>query len=119
MMELRRLNIIDVEYSSIEDGYESREPSKYKVLKLYDPQKQAEKWERLKRLYGEDKFAQAKKFAEVVFEENDPAVVEDIVFLIDEYGVGKYQKAINIVAQKAVDNPKRIQSYVVGILKGM
>ncbi|MDD5773282.1 MAG: phospholipase D-like domain-containing protein [bacterium] len=117
MIELRRLNIIDVEYSSIEDGYESREPSKYKVLDLYDPLKQAEEWERLKRLYGADRFAKAKGFAEVVFEENDPAVVEDIIFLIDEYGIEKYQAAINIVAQKAADNPKRTQSYVVGILR--
>ena len=42
----------------------------------------------------------------------------DIIHLIDEYGRDNYQKAIDIVSQKAVGNPKRTHSYVVGILKG-
>ena len=118
MMELRRLNIIDVEYSSIEEGYEERAPTRYKVLNLYSPKRQIEKWERLRRLYGENKVKEARKFAKVVFEENDPAVIEDIIHLIDEYGKERMREAIDIVSQKAVDNPKRTHKYVVGILKG-
>jgi len=43
---------------------------------------------------------------------------ETVFHLIDEYGRDSYQKAIDIVSQKAVDNPKRTHKYVVGILKG-
>ncbi|MCK4518915.1 MAG: hypothetical protein KAU12_02240 [Candidatus Omnitrophica bacterium] len=118
MMELRRLNLIDVEYSSIEEGYEEREPTKYKALDLYSPKRQAEKWERLKRLYGRRRVREARKFARVVFEENDTIVIEDIIHLIDEYGGKNFRKAIDIVSQKAVDNPKRTHKYVVGILRG-
>jgi len=118
MMELRRLNIIDVEYSSIEKGYEEREPSRYRVLDLYSPERQIEKFKRLEKLYGEDRVKEAREFARVVFEENDPVVIEDIIHLIDEYGIENYRRAIDIVSQKAVGNPKRAHSYVVGILKG-
>jgi len=106
MMELRRLNIIDVEYSSIKGGYEKREPTRYKVLDLYSSERQIEKFKRLEKLYGEDRVKEAREFAEVVFEENDPVVIEDIIHLIDEYGIENYRKAIDIVSQKATDNPK-------------
>ncbi len=117
MLELRRLNLIDVEYSSIEEGYEKREPTRYKVLDLYSPKRQKEKIMRLERLYGKKKVKEAREFAKVTLEENDPQVIEDIIHLIDEYGKDKYQQAIDIVAKKAIDNPKRTHSYVVGILK--
>ncbi|MDD5772661.1 MAG: phospholipase D-like domain-containing protein [bacterium] len=119
MKELRNYKIIDIEYSGIEDGYESREPSKYKLFELYDPLKQIEKWESLNKSYGADRVDQAKEFAKIVFEDNDPVIVEDIISLIDEYGLEKYREALNIVSQKAPDNPKRTHSYVVGILRGI
>jgi len=118
MVELRRLNIIDVEYSSIEEGYEKREPTRYKVLDLYSPERQIEKFKRLEKLYGGDRVKEAREFAKVVLKENNPVVIEDIIHLIDEYGRESYRKAIDIVSQKATDNPKRTHSYVVGILKG-
>jgi hypothetical protein len=117
MLELRRLNLIDVEYSSIEEGYGKREPTRYKVLDLYSPKRQKEKIMRLERLYGKKKVKEAREFAKVTLEENDPHVIEDIIHLIDEYGKDKYQQAIDIVAKKEIDNPKRTHSYVVGILK--
>ncbi|MDD5771930.1 MAG: phospholipase D-like domain-containing protein [bacterium] len=119
MSELKKYEIIDIEYSDVKEGYENREPSKYKVFDLYDPVKQAEKWESLNKQYGADRVNQAREFAKVVFEENDPVTVEDIISLIDEYGIEKYREAISIVSQKAVDNPKRSHKYVVGILIGM
>ncbi|MDD5773100.1 MAG: phospholipase D-like domain-containing protein [bacterium] len=119
MTELKKFEIIDIEYSDIEDGYESRGPSKYRLFDLYDPIEQAKKFENLKNLYGAEKVDQAREFAKVVFEENDLVVVEDIISLINEYGIDKYQKAINIISNKAEDNPKRSQKYLVGILKGL
>ncbi|MCK5161851.1 MAG: hypothetical protein KAQ99_09785, partial [Candidatus Aureabacteria bacterium] len=117
MTELRRLNLIDVEYSDIEEGYENREPAKYKPLNLYCPEQQTQKWERLEKLYGKDRVKEARKLAEIVFEENDSTVIEDIILLTDEYGKAQVQKAFDIVSQKAIDNPKRTYKYVMGILK--
>lgn len=117
MTELKKYEIIDIEYSDIKDGYEDREPSKYKLFDLYDPAKQAEKWESLTKSYGVNRVNQAKEFAKIVFEDNDPVVVEDIISLIDEYGIEKYREAVAIVSKKAVDNPKRSHRYVVGILR--
>ena len=59
MTELKKYEIIDIEYSDISEGYENREPSKYKVFDLYDPVKQAEKWESLGAQYGADRVKQA------------------------------------------------------------
>ena len=117
MAELRRLNLIDVEYSDIEEGYENREPAKYKPLNLYCPEQQTQKWERLEKLYGKDRVKEARKLAEIVFEENAPTIIEDIILLTDEHGKEQVQKAFDIVSQKAIDNPKRTYKYVMGILK--
>ena len=58
-------------------------------------------------------------FAEIVFKENDPVVVENIIKLTKEYGKDKVKKAYDIVSQKAPDNPKRIHRYAVGIIKSL
>ncbi len=117
MTELRRLNLVDVEYSNIEEGYENREPARYKPLNLYSPEQQAQKWERVEKLYGKDKVKKVRKLAEIVFEENDPTIIEDIILLTDEHGKEQIQEAFDIVSQKAIDNPKRNYKYVVGILR--
>ena len=35
MIGLRRWDLIDMEYSSIDEGYEEREPTRYRVLNPY------------------------------------------------------------------------------------
>ena len=119
MTELRRLNLIDVKYSNIEGGYEKREPTRYKPLNLYSPEQQVKKWGRLEKLYGKAKVKEARNIAEIVFEENDPAIIEDIILLTDEHGKAQVQEAFDIVSKKAIDNPKRTYKYVVGILKNI
>ena len=119
MTELRRLNLIDVEYSDIEEGYKNREATRYKPLDLYSQEQQAKKWQRLEKLYGKDKVKEARKLAGIVFEENDPATIENLLLLTDEHGKEQALKAFDIVSQKAVDNPKRTYKYVVGILNSL
>ena len=117
MTELRRLNLVDIEYSNIEEGYENREPAKYNLLILYSPEQQAQKWERLEKIYGKDRVKKTRRLAEIVFEENNPVIIEDIILLTDKHGKEQVQKAFDIVSQKAIDNPKRTYKYVVGILR--
>ncbi len=119
MNELRKLNLIDVEQSSIEEGYESREPAKYRVLNLYSSKEQKKIFTQLINKYGKKSLDEAKQYAEIVFKKNDPVVVEDIIKLTKEYGKDKVKKAYDIVAQKAVSNPKRTHRYAVGIIKSL
>ncbi len=117
MMELRKLNLIDVVHSSIEEGYENRDPAKYIVLDLYSPEAQKKIFAQMSKKYGKKSLNEAKQFAEIVFKKNDPVVIEDIIILIKEYGNDNVKKAYDIVAQKAEDNPKRTHRYAVGIIK--
>ncbi|MFH1441375.1 MAG: phospholipase D-like domain-containing protein [Candidatus Omnitrophota bacterium] len=117
MQELRKLNLIDVSYDTPEGGvYSSRLANAYKVLPLYDPAWLELEWDRLEVAYGSKKLKQAKKYAKIVFKQNDPQAVEDIILRMDAFGEDKVKKAFSIVAKKRVDNPKRCYEYVKGIL---
>ena len=118
MGELRRQNIIDVAYDTLTSKpYKSRLAKSYKVLALYNPSLLDKSWDRLKTLYGADKLKTARHYAEIVFEENSPEVVEDIIKHLNALGEKKVKKAFNIVSKKNIDNPKRCYQYVKGILK--
>jgi len=118
MGELRRKRIIDVAYDDLTGKpYEKREPKTYKVLELYDFKKLQERLKELSQQYGEKEYGTARKYAEIVFEEYNPAVIEDIIVKGREYGQEKVGKAFAIVAQKNTDNPKKKYSYVAGILE--
>lgn len=117
MQELRRLNIIDVAYPP----FDKKDPSgrlakSYKLLNLYDPAWLEAEWDRLEMLYGPDILKKARAFAGIVFEENDPEIIEDIIKSINTHGERQVKKAFDIAAKKRVDNPKRCYFYVRGII---
>ena len=117
MQELRRQNLIDVEYPPRDENYQSSLAKSYKPLKLYNPAWLEAEWDRLKMAYGEDELKQARAYAKIVFRENDPQVVEGILLKTKQYGKAAVKKAFAIVAQKNIDNPKRKYSYVKGIIE--
>jgi len=118
MQELRRQNIIDMKYSDLNANEPSnRLATSYKALNLYDPAWLEAEWDRLEMLYGPDNLKKARSFASIVFEENDPDVIEDIMKMINAHGEEQVKKAFDIVAMKRVDNPKRCYLYVKGILQ--
>jgi len=55
----------------------------------------------------------------IVFEENNPDILEDIILKSRQYGREKMKKAFSIINKKNTDNPKKTYEYVVGILEGM
>jgi len=116
---LRKLNIIEVEYSPYPEtgGFSSREPMRFRLLGLYSPQILRKEKERLIKLYGLPRFNQAEKYAEVVFKDNDIQVIEDIIKKTDEYGAKAVAEAFGKVSRRSPDNPKRSYKYVVGILQ--
>ena len=117
MQELRRLNLIDVLYDEAEgDSVDTRSPKSYKVLPLYDPAWLKGEWDRLELAYGPKDLKRAREYAKIVYEENDPGVVEDIIKMTNAIGKEKIKKAFDIVSLKHPDNPKRCYAYVRGIL---
>ncbi len=91
----------------------------YKILRLYNPKELELKLKEIEGKYGKEAYAQARKFAQIVFEENNPEVIEDIILKTKQYGEKKVKKAFGIAAQKNPDNPKRVYSYVVGIMENL
>jgi len=118
MQELRRQNLIDVAYDELgQNPAKGRLAKSYKVLPLYDPERLEKEWDKLILKYGEERVQEARGLAEIVFEENVPVIVEDIIKEIDGLGIKKVQKAFNIITKKNIDNPKRCYQYVTGILE--
>ncbi|MDD5347331.1 MAG: phospholipase D-like domain-containing protein [Candidatus Omnitrophica bacterium] len=115
MQELRRWNLIDVEYPALGAGM----AKSYKVLGLYDPARLEQEWQRMEERWGAKRLKQARKFAAVVFEENDAAVVEEVIQAMDRMGEKKVAGAFGVVAKKSVDNPKRNYRYVRGVMERM
>jgi len=118
MQELRRHNIIDMKYSDLNANEPSnRLATSYKVLNLYDPAWLEAEWDRLEMLYSQDTLRKARGLAGIVFEENDPEIIEDIIKAINTYGEKKVKTAFGIAVRKRVDNPKRTYLYVKGIIE--
>ncbi|MDP2938492.1 MAG: hypothetical protein Q8O13_00185 [Candidatus Omnitrophota bacterium] len=89
----------------------------YKLLKLYDPKELGLKLKTIEDKYGRQAYTKARRYAEIVFEENNPLVIEDIILKTKQYGEKKIKKAFDIVALKNIDNPKRSYGYAVGIIE--
>lgn len=117
MQELRRLNIIDVAYPPLDETASNRTQTKsYKVLNLYNPEWLEREWKRLGQAYGEEKLDKAREYAKIVFKENDPQDIEEIIAAMNAQGEEAVKEAFAIVAKKNIDNPKRTFAYVKGIL---
>jgi HKD family nuclease len=119
MSGLRKLNIIDMEYStySMEEGAIKREPIRFYIIGLYSPQLLNKEKEKLAKSYGKEIFEKAAGYAEMVFKGNDIQVIEDIIKKMGEYGADEVDKAFRIVSEKSAGNPIRSYKYVVGILQ--
>jgi hypothetical protein len=117
MGELRKRKLLDVLYDVLVKEPDKRLPKAYKLLELYDPNELEERLAYLEEGYGQKRYREARRYAEIVFEENNYEVIEDIIKSMDIYGEDKVREAFSIAAKKRVDNPKRKYSYVVGILK--
>ncbi len=119
MMGLRKLNIIEVEYPPYSDEgfFMHRGPTGFRFLGLYSPEVLEKEKERLAKLYGKERFAQAVKYAGIVYKDNDIQVIEDIIKKMETYGASEVTKAFGKISSRAADNPKRSYRYVVGILQ--
>ncbi len=117
MGELRRQKLLEVKYDELSSKpYEQRRPKMYKLLRLYDPKERDLKLKSIEEKYGKETFATARRYAEIVFEENNPEVIEDIILKTKEYGEKEIRRVFGEVARKNIDNPKRNYVYVTRIM---
>jgi len=118
MGELRRKKLVEVKYDALTGKpYSERMPKMYKALMPYDPEELESKLKEAEAKYGKEAYSRARKYAEIVFEENNPEVIADIILKTNQYGDKKVKKAFAIIARKNIDNPKRAYNYAVGIIE--
>lgn len=109
--------MLEVKYDELSGKlYEQRRPKMYKILKLYNPREQELKLKGIEEKYGKESYAKARKYAEIVFEENNPEIIEDIILKTKEYGAKEVKRVFDVVSQKNIDNPKRTYIYVTRII---
>jgi hypothetical protein len=119
-VELRRANLLDVEYSEIpQNPGEQRKPNIYTPLPLYDPKQLDAAWQDLEKRYGKDVTSRARDCAALVYKDCDFRAVEQFIGLERTYGRAKVEQAKSIIAQKSPDNPKRTVGYFIGTVKNL
>ncbi len=118
--ELRRLNLLNIKYSELEDmKFSSREPSVYTLKDLYNPEDLKEDLAKLKQKHGQEKLNRATKAASLVFEENNLKTIQTLIDLENLYGIQTVEEASNKISQKNPDNPKRSAGYLINTIKSM
>lgn len=117
MMELRRQNLIEVIYTAPQDqSYSFSYPNTYLLLPIPNPLETEKAFAELENEFGSKEVLKVQKLLEIVFKENDPKCVKEILKAIKNLGEKEVEEAFDIVAKKSISNPKRNFNYLKGIL---
>jgi len=117
---LRKLNLLDIQYSELEDlKFSQRQPNTYTLQELYNPEDLKKNLSKLEQKHGQQKLDRAVKTASLVFEENNLKTIQSLIDLEDQYGEAAIQEAAKKIAQKNPDNPKRSAGYLINTIKNI
>lgn len=121
MLELVRENLIEIVR---DDAPEGRPPSerlvnRYRVNHLTGPETRRIQDQRLIQKFGEERFNQTRRWADLIDEPNDPVVLAAILKWMDLYSKEDLEAAFQQVARYERNNPRRSLYYLRGILEGM
>ena len=118
--ELRRLNLLDIQYGDLEDlKFNQRQANSYFVQDLYDPNELKAKLKYLEQKHGTEKFNRAIHAAGIVYEENNLKTIYALMELEDKYGEPVVSEAVKRISEKNPDNPKRSAGYLINTVKSM
>jgi HKD family nuclease len=118
--ELRRANLLEVEYDAVgPTGPSGRAPNVYSLNPLYDPGAFDRALEELKKRVGADKVERARRAAALVYEDSYLRGIEQLIELEDQYGRARIQEAERILGAKSPDNPKRKIGYLIETIRGL
>ena len=117
---LRINNLLDVQYSSLEDqNYSNRQPNIYTPKSLYDPIDLQKDLTRLAQKEGKDKLQRAINTASIFYEQNDPKAIKTLIDLENQYGQDIVQQVARKIGDKNPDNPKRSIKYFIRTVQGI
>ena len=117
---LRINNLLDVQYSSIEDeNYSNRQPNVYTSKPLYDPIELQKELKAIEQREGREKLERAIATAGIVYEQNDLKTIKVLIDLENQYGQEVIREAAAKLAKKNPDNPKRSVGYLVNTIKSI
>ncbi len=118
--ELRKLNLLAIEYGELEGiRFDERHANVYTPKPLYDPLKLEESIKDLEAKHGREKIDRARQSAALVFEENNLRTIQALIDLEEKYGVALIEEALNKLKDKSPDNPKRSAGYLINSVKSM
>lgn len=117
---LRRLNLLNIQYSELEDQkYEQRRPNIYTLKDLYNPEENIKQLKLIEQKHSNDKFKRAFEIAQIIFEEHNSKTIEALIDLENKYGESIVQEAAKKIAEKNPDNPKRSAGYLINTIKNI
>lgn len=120
VMELRRQNLVEVEYAPLPGpGEGPRPPALYTPNALYDPADWEEKRADLEAKHGGEKLKRAQAVAALVYEDRDLNGIEELMDLETRLGREAVRRAAAILGAKNPDNPKRSMAYLLGTARAM
>jgi hypothetical protein len=119
-VELRRLNLLEVDYDDAPTPEDPRRrPNIYWPEPFYDPADVEARWRALEKAHGAEALARGRRVARLVYQDNDPQLVEKAMELEKTYGRAVMEEALHLLGKKHPDNPKRNFRYLVGLVRGL
>jgi hypothetical protein len=119
-LELQKWNLIDVLYKrTSDDPNNPKSIAIYSPNELYDPKELEQRFIELESKYDKETIVRVRKYAEVVYRENNYDDVLTLLGLDAEYGRKTMEKAAQIISAKKRSNPKRTMGYFVGTVRKM
>jgi cardiolipin synthase len=118
--ELRKRNLLDIEYGEIEGkSYSQRPANVYTPKPFYDPKDLEKDLKGLEEKYGREALGRALSAASIIFEENNSRTLRALIELENNYGEAIVKEASAKLAEKNPDNPKRSAGYLINTVKSI
>lgn len=117
--DLRRADLVEVRYDEISKDGGPRQSNIYLPNALYDPVERQAQFKDLERAYGQEKYAQVREYAKIVYEDNNLSGIKALLELDRQYGPEIVRQAVDVVKIKGPDNPKRSMGYLISTVKGI
>ena len=121
MLELARENLIEIVRDDAPEGrpHSERLVNRYRLNRLVSPRAKEEQERRLIQRFGQEKFDQARAWADLIDEPHDPIVLSTLLKWMDLYPKPDLEAAFQQVSRYERNNPRRSLYYLRGILEGM
>jgi hypothetical protein len=120
VVALRRENLVEVDYDEQPTPRDrERRPNIYTPGAFVDPAERERDIQQLESRYGAAAVKRARALARLLYEDNDPRVMEKLIDLETRHGRAAVAGAARLLGRKKPDNPKRSYPYFAGVARGL